>query len=250
MTAAATSSSSSSNKALLIPVFLAGAGAAGSVLWSVLYCYQRQQRQQQQKNKSHDDHAVQLCYKNDQQQLIYMDYNGTTPVYPEVVDAMMPYFRQHYGNPNSSHAAGDAPRAAVNAARRQILTHVLGYGSYHHHDPQHSNSSDNDDDRLLLASCVFTSCGTEADNLAIHLALERHHYGISSIGNAQLPPSASSRAPVLPHVVTCNVEHAAVDGCLAVHERAGRCTVTRVPVQKDGRVAARDVIAAIRPNST
>jgi cysteine desulfurase len=167
---------------------------------------------------------------------IYMDYNGTTPVYPFVVDAMLPYFQQHYGNPSSSHSGGDAPRAAVDAARRKILTFLLGCDVDHDKDTNASTTP--------LSACIFTACGTESDNLAIHLALQtwktKNGAGVSS---------DQQKKWTLPHIVATNVEHPAVDLFLALQEQEGKCTVTRVPVQSDGCVATNDMIAAIQPNT-
>jgi cysteine desulfurase len=139
---------------------------------------------------------------------IYLDYNGTTPIYPSVLKAMMPYLTLHYGNPSSSHAFGSKPRQAVETGRRQILDHLLQSPT------------------APTTSIWFTSCGTESDNLAILLAL------------------SCAGAPKN-HIVTCNVEHAAIDLCLQQLQAQNRCTVTRVPVQPDGCVLACDVIAAI-----
>ena len=52
--------------------------------------------------------------------IIYLDYNATTPHLPEVVDAMLPFLRDHFGNPSSSHVLGRAPREAVGTARAQV----------------------------------------------------------------------------------------------------------------------------------
>lgn len=76
---------------------------------------------------------------------IYLDYNATTPILPEVVDAMLPFLRDHYGNPSSSHALGLRTRAAIATAREQVAALIDGEPS----------------------EIVFTSGGTEANNLAI-----------------------------------------------------------------------------------
>ena len=76
---------------------------------------------------------------------IYLDNNATTPVLPEVVDAMLPYLREHFGNPSSTHVYGRRTRAAVEQARGQVAS-LLGC------DPD---------------EIIFTSGGTEANNLAI-----------------------------------------------------------------------------------
>ena len=77
--------------------------------------------------------------------MIYLDYNATTPVAPEVLDAMLPFLREGYGNPSSSHAAGRRALEAIEAARAQVAN-------------------------LIGASpeeIVFTSGGTEATNMAL-----------------------------------------------------------------------------------
>lgn len=146
---------------------------------------------------------------------IYLDYNGTTPIYPYVIKAMMPYLTKHFGNPSSGHFYSQAPKQAIDRARVQVLT-LLGRPT--------ANPS----------SVWFTSCGTESDNLAIAVALQ---------SNAHKEGGA--------HVVTCNVEHAAIEGYLNVSSSSPTpgCTVTYVPVQSDGRVRASDMIAAIQPNT-
>src|SRR5262249_24970051 len=74
---------------------------------------------------------------------VYLDHNATTPLLPEVVDAMLPYLREHFGNPSSGHVYGIRARNAVARAREQVAA-ALGC----------------DADEVL-----FTSGGTEANNL-------------------------------------------------------------------------------------
>ena len=83
---------------------------------------------------------------NTQQDPVYLDHNATTPVLPEVVDAMLPYLRQHFGNPSSAHLYGNRTHAAVETARKQVAA-LVGCDS---------------------AEITFTSGGTEANNLAIN----------------------------------------------------------------------------------
>jgi cysteine desulfurase len=170
---------------------------------------------------------------------IYLDYNGTTPIYPEVYQAMKVFFETHFGNPGSAHCFGDEPRQAVAAARRTILAALCDdnycatttTGNGNGTASSHSNSDS--------SSIIFCACGTEADNLAIHLALQPHINGIGIGKNGGKPP----------HVVTTNVEHPAVAKCLEYYERGGICTVTYVPVEPDGCVTTSKVVAAIRPNT-
>ena len=77
--------------------------------------------------------------------MIYLDYNATTPIDPQVAHAMLPYIQEHFGNPSSSHALGQTTKLAVEKAREQVAT-LLGCSS----------------DEIL-----FTSGGSESNNMAI-----------------------------------------------------------------------------------
>ena len=80
---------------------------------------------------------------------VYLDHNASTPVLPVVVDAMLPYLREHFGNPSSTHVYGKTLREAVERAREQVA-------------------------RLIDCTpeeVFFTSGGTEANNLAIRVVL-------------------------------------------------------------------------------
>ena len=94
---------------------------------------------------------------------IYLDHNASTPVLPEVVDAMLPYLREHFGNPSSGHVFGQRARAAVESARSEVAALLACDAS----------------------EVVFTSGGTEASNLAIRGVAEarddRRHVVTSTI---------------------------------------------------------------------
>ncbi|KAL9187911.1 hypothetical protein ACHAXT_006289 [Thalassiosira profunda] len=158
---------------------------------------------------------------------IYLDYNGTTPVKPEVLSAMLPYLTEHFGNPSSSHHYGQEPKRAVDAARRSLLRLII-----HPNDEFDGRDSD-------PSSIVFTGCGTESNNLAIRLALMSSNHKADEEG--------------LLHVVTTNIEHPAISQCLHMYEAkeglTPRISTTYVPVNDEGIVSAEDVIGAIRPNT-
>src|SRR5262245_49265955 len=126
---------------------------------------------------------------------IYLDYNASTPLLPEALDAMLPYLRSRYGNPSSQHAYGQSARRAVEHAREQVAA-LIG---------------------ATADEIVFTSGGTESNNLAVRGAVEAH----------------ADRK----HIVTCNCEHSATGVVCTWLEDHG-CRVTRVPVQPSGRVRA------------
>jgi cysteine desulfurase len=144
---------------------------------------------------------------------VYLDNNATTPVLPEVLEAMRPYFGEHFGNASSIHRHGQGTRAAVERARESVAA-LLG---------------------CRASEIVFTSGGTEADNLAV--------FGVTSGG-------LTSGGLVRPgdHVITSTVEHHAVlNACK--HLAAKGSEVSYTPVDGRGLVDLADVKRAIRPNT-
>jgi cysteine desulfurase len=135
---------------------------------------------------------------------IYLDNNATTPVLPDVLEAMRPYFGEHFGNASSIHHHGQETRAAVERARDSVAS-LLG---------------------CRPSEIVFTSGGTEGDNLAIA--------GLTSAGD---------------HVITSSIEHHAVLNASKHLEEDG-CEVTYVPVDGRGLVDPGDVRRALRPKTT
>jgi cysteine desulfurase len=133
---------------------------------------------------------------------VYLDHNATTPLLPEVVDAMLPYLREHFGNPSSSHAYGVRARKAVARAREQVAA-LIGA------EPE---------------EVLFTSGGTEANNLAI-------------VGVAGARDRRSG-------VVTATIEHPATASSCAWLASQGR-RVTRLGVDREGRVRLDEARAAI-----
>ena len=107
---------------------------------------------------------------NEIEERVYLDYNATTPLAPEVLEAMMPFLRDHFGNPSSIHAIG-------RRARRALIESTEAFASFLGAGPE---------------EVVFTGGGTEADNLAL------------------LGAAAASRDDGRRHIVTSNVEHHAV----------------------------------------
>lgn len=133
---------------------------------------------------------------------IYLDHNATTPLWPDVVDAMLPYLREHFGNPSSGHVYGARAKAAVARARQEVAC-LLGC----------------DQDEI-----VFTSGGTEANNLAIRGVLE----------------ARGDRA----EVVTSAIEHPATARPCGWLEQHGH-RVTRLGVDGEGRLRVDDARRAI-----
>jgi len=134
---------------------------------------------------------------------IYMDANATTPLLPEVVDAMRPWLLENFGNASSIHQHGQRARAAVEHARESVARLV----------------------NCRESEIVFTSGGTESDNMAL--------FGLVKPGD---------------HVITSSIEHHAVLHA-AERLRDRGIEVTFLPVAREGAVDLDDVRRALRPNT-
>jgi len=140
---------------------------------------------------------------------VYLDHAATTPVDPEVADAMARVLRDTHGNPSSIYAEGRAARALVDNAREEVAA-SLGA------EP---------------TEIVFTSGGTEADNLALRGVMQ-------------------ARRGLGDHLVTTAIEHHAVLDTARDLESHGRARLTVVGVDRDGRVDPAAIAAAIEPKTT
>ncbi len=134
---------------------------------------------------------------------VYLDNNATTPVLPEVFEAMRPFYLEQFGNASSIHHYGQHARGAVEKARGSVAALL----------------------NARPAEIIFTSGGTEADNLGI--------FGLVSRGD---------------HVIASTIEHSAVLNTCKRLEQMG-CEATYVPVNSRGEVNPGDVRAALRPNT-
>src|SRR5881227_3151263 len=119
---------------------------------------------------------------------VYLDHSATTPIDARVLEAMLPHLTENFGNASSVHMFGQEARAAVDKARRQVAA-LIG---------------------ARANEIVFTSGGTEANNLAIRGACE----------------SAKSHGQ---HIITSSIEHPSVRGIIELFEKNG-WEVTRLPV--------------------
>lgn len=141
--------------------------------------------------------------------MIYLDANATTPLDPEVLAAMLPALSEHYGNPSSSHFAGRQARALIDCARDEMAT-LLGCKPH---------------------ELIFTSGGTEANNLAV-LGIARAHV---SKGR---------------HLITCQTEHHAVLHAFAYLEEHEGFNVTRLPVSATGTLDLEMLRSALQSDTT
>ncbi|XP_012611130.1 selenocysteine lyase isoform X2 [Microcebus murinus] len=153
-----------------------------------------------------------------------MDYNATTPLEPEVIQAMTEAMQEAWGNPSSPYLAGRKAKDIINAARESLAKMVGGA-------PQ---------------DIIFTSGGTESNNLVIHSVVKHFHENQASKGDA-----AEHHSPVAgakPHFITCTVEHDSIRLPLEHLVKEQVAAVSFVPVSKvSGRAEADDILSAVRP---
>ena len=136
----------------------------------------------------------------------YFDNNATTRVAPEVVEAMVPFLTEMWGNPSSAYGFGAAVHKHVDAARAKVAALI------------------NADPREI----IFTSCGTESNNSAIHSALAVN--------------------PSKRHIITTAVEHSAnINFCEYLTKRGFE--VTLLPVEPDGSIDVHLLESSIRPDT-
>lgn len=188
----------------------------------------------------------------DEQPCIYLDYNGTTPIREEVFRAMIPYLTCHFGNPSSTHYYGTMPREAIQRARQQIATSLLIPPRNEIPVPAADTTSvPSERVAAVCNSIIFTGCGTEANNMAIHLAINSWNAGVpKERGDSDNSDNDNKvGCALIPHVVTSNVEHPAVVECLKFLERGNHIETTYVKVDEEGKVSATDMISAVKSNT-
>lgn len=132
-----------------------------------------------------------------EKRLVYLDHSASTPVDERVLEAMLPYFSQVYGNPSGIHSFARGSEHGVEQAR-QTIAEVLG---------------------CQPKEIVFTSCGSESDNLALR-------------GPAMVAKQRGQR----PHLVTSQVEHSAVGRTAAQLQALDEADLSYVPLRSDGIV--------------
>lgn len=141
---------------------------------------------------------------------VYLDHAATTAVDPRVVEAMLPYWTQHYGNASSIYGLGRDAQHAMDRARQKVAE-ILN---------------------CAPKEIIFTGCGTESDNLALRgVAFERRNRAKKN------------------HIVTSPIEHHAIGHTVEQLEKHFGFEVTYVPVDQHGLVDPADVERAIRPDT-
>ncbi|XP_026902202.1 selenocysteine lyase isoform X2 [Acinonyx jubatus] len=153
--------------------------------------------------------------KTPSERKVYMDYNATTPLEPEVIQVVTEAMREAWGNPSSPYPTGKKAKDIIDTARDNLAKMIGG-------KPQ---------------DIIFTSGGTESNNLVIHSVVRHFQHTRSAEGDGAVP-----------HLVTCTVEHDSIRLPLEHLAKEQVAAVTFVPVSKvSGQVEVEDILAAVRP---
>ncbi|XP_026863483.2 selenocysteine lyase [Electrophorus electricus] len=159
---------------------------------------------------------------------VYMDYNATTPLEPEVISAVTDALRFAWGNPSSTYLPGLKAKDIINQSRDSIARMVGGKAE----------------------DIIITSGGTEANNMVVHSAVEHFWKSCVAEKGARERGHLLNGSRVLPHIITSNVEHDSVKIPVENLLKTGRADVTFLPVSMvTGRVEAEDVVSAMRPTT-
>jgi cysteine desulfurase len=159
-------------------------------------------------------HQVRDDTRNKMRKLIYLDNAATTPVDPEVMKAMQPYFTRLFGNPMSIHSFGQVALEALDKARKQTADFL----------------------NCNPGEIIFTSGATESNNLAIKGVIKKYFYFNKDKG-------------IKPHIITTQFEHHCVFNSIKFLEKSGQAEVTYLPVYEEGIVRLEDIKRAIKPNT-
>ena len=157
---------------------------------------------------------------------VYLDFNATTPVEPEVLDAMLPFFSTEFGNAASIHTFGQKSRAAVETAREKVAA-LIGAR------PQ---------------EIVFTSGGTESDNHAIFGVVLQPLLQARSEVEGSVAHGAVRSGEIGRHIITTAIEHEAVLNACQALEKEG-VAVTYLPTDQEGQIDLEELRRAIRPET-
>ncbi|XP_017335782.1 selenocysteine lyase [Ictalurus punctatus] len=159
---------------------------------------------------------------------IYMDYNATTPFDPEVVSVVTEALNEAWGNPSSMYLPGLKAKEIINQSRESVARMV----------------------GAKATDIIFTSGGTEANNMVFHSAMEHYWKSSMSAEGGREENYHVNGKRIIPHIITSNVEHDSVKLVAEHLVQMGKADVTFLPVSRvTGRVEVEDVMAALRPST-
>ncbi len=157
---------------------------------------------------------------------VYLDHAATTPLDPRVLEAMLPYLKENFGNPSSFHSVGKEVKDALDDARTRMAT-IL---------------------HVRADELVFTSGGTESDNLAV-LGFCRANRPSTALRSAQEVREHTPAQEVRGHIIVSAFEHHAVLEAAMHLEKKEGFEVTYLSPDHDGLISVDQVMSAIRPDT-
>ncbi|XP_078065313.1 selenocysteine lyase [Mustelus asterias] len=159
---------------------------------------------------------------------IYMDYNATTPVDTEVIQTVTEAIQVAWGNPSSSYRPGRKAKELIDWAREKVAQMVGGQSE----------------------DIIFTSGGTEANNLVFHTAIKHYWDHYQHLAQQAGSMEIACIAKPLPHIIISNVEHDSVQLVVDNLIKEGKAEATFLPVSKvSGRIEVNDLMAAVRSST-
>ena len=161
---------------------------------------------------------------------VYLDYNATTPLEPSVLDAIFYSLKYAWGNPSSSYSEGKMAKNVIDESRNHVSRMINRYSN----------------------EIIFTSGGTEANNMVFHSVIQNFlgHQNSLQCQDSKDKVTLMNGCSPCPHIITCNIEHDSVVLALRALKSQGKVEVTEVPVSKrTGQVPVNDVIAFIQRNT-
>ncbi len=153
---------------------------------------------------------------------VYLDYNATTPLEPSVLDAIYASLKYAWGNPSSSYSQGKMAKKIVNESRKHVAEMINADQS----------------------EIVFTSGGTEANNMVFHSVIQEYNRNFCEKFDAYVSNGFRDQNP---HVITSIIEHDSVILALKALEKKREISLSVLPVSKEtGQVDLQDIFDAIR----
>lgn len=151
---------------------------------------------------------------------IYLDYAASAPVHPRIKSKILPYLSGKFGNASSIHSFGQSARHAIDQSREKVTKFL----------------------NCLPEEVIFTSGGTESDNLAIRGSIE----SFKTLHSKRCTPNTT---PYLSHIITSKTEHHAVLHTCEILEKEKQAIVTYLDVNKYGQIDLKDIKKSIKSNT-
>ena len=202
---------------------------------------------------------------------IYLDYNATTPIFPQVSAAIIPFVTVCFGNPSSAHVFSQPCKLELAKAREEVAALINVPNNRDNTTGGHSSSgsstitsvsshtTESEVERRAgkdgfvsseaSRTICFTSCGTESDNRAVDIALHYFRYNFRNLQTKAAKKAEVKPCVDIPHIITSAVEHPAIINYLQLLELRGSIALSIIPVSREGFVDVKQVTKALQPHT-